>query len=274
MKINGKLYYLKMKKYIYIIFLFVFCKVYSQSNYNYKFTYRVTFQEDSTEIKSRWAEDMVLLVNEEESLYVSPVKIIIDSIRNDVLKKGGGYMEIIEAKKRLPRNIIQYSIRKKYKAKKTIFQDKIFNRFLEFDEQLYPFKWELKNETKLILGYKCSLAETKYKGRIYKAWYSVKMPIQNGPWKFGGLPGLIFQISDSNNHYSFILQEIKKETKKFPPLVDKNKLIKTTKDNYKRAIDNILNEFTSNLTRKSKVEIKKLFKKSRNKNKNPIELEN
>jgi len=263
----------KMKKNILVILLFfAFLKVSGQT-YNYKFTYSVTFQIDPADSNKKFSENMVLLTNNSKSLYISPVKIVLDSIRNSAIKNGGSPMDVIDFKKKLPRNRISYSIEKKYKENKVIYQKKIFSKYLEFEEQLNPYKWELINTSKKILGYTCKLAKTTYKGRVYEAWYAPKIPLQNGPWKFGGLPGLILKISDNKNHYSFIIKGIKKEKRKFPPYVNKSKVIKTTKENYYRTSKIIKSEFLNKFIGKSKLEMKKTFKNVGAKSKNPIELE-
>jgi len=72
-------------------------------------------------------------------------------------------------------------------------------------KETYPlqFNWQLSNERKNILSYKCQKATCTFRGRNYVAWFTSEIPIQNGPYKFGGLPGLILEISDDRNHYVF-----------------------------------------------------------------------
>lgn len=63
-------------------------------------------------------------------------------------------------------------------------------------ERIYPFKWVLQNETKMIGKFECKKATTYFRGRNYIAWYSTKIPTDSGPWKFSGLPGLILEVYD------------------------------------------------------------------------------
>ncbi len=52
--------------------------------------------------------------------------------------------------------------------------------------------WTLVDDsTKSVLGYECHLAETDFRGRHWKAWYTMDIPVSLGPWKLSGLPGLI-----------------------------------------------------------------------------------
>ena len=57
-------------------------------------------------------------------------------------------------------------------------------------------KWTINTDSsKLILGYNCSLATTLFRGREWKVWYTDEVSASSGPWKLGGLPGLILSAS-------------------------------------------------------------------------------
>ncbi|MDR0954854.1 MAG: GLPGLI family protein [Rikenellaceae bacterium] len=70
-----------------------------------------------------------------------------------------------------------------------------------YEETLLPIPWTLSSETKTILSYTCRKATATFRGRSYTAWFTTDIPISSGPWKFGGLPGLILQIEDTQKHY-------------------------------------------------------------------------
>ncbi|HFK5569149.1 GLPGLI family protein [Elizabethkingia meningoseptica] len=93
---------------------------------------------------------------------------------------------------------------------KNIFQDRAKDTY-QYEEKLPNFSWSLGNETKEILGYVCKKAMTEYRGRKYVAWYTTDIPINNGPYVFQGLPGLIMQIEDSKGHYNFTAIAIDKK---------------------------------------------------------------
>ena len=57
-------------------------------------------------------------------------------------------------------------------------------------------QWQLLDSTRNISGYPCKLAVCQFRGRTYKAWYTTEIEIEEGPWKFHGLPGLIVEIAD------------------------------------------------------------------------------
>lgn len=70
-------------------------------------------------------------------------------------------------------------------------------------EEVPNFKWKIERKEKLISGIKCYLANLKFRGREYSVWYAPSIPSQFGPWKLGGLPGLILEASDVYNEVVF-----------------------------------------------------------------------
>ena len=64
-------------------------------------------------------------------------------------------------------------------------------------------KWRLTNETQTIIGYKCQKATCRFRGRDFEAWFTTDIPVKCGPWKFGGLPGLILKVCDKDRLYTF-----------------------------------------------------------------------
>ena len=77
------------------------------------------------------------------------------------------------------------------------------------EEKIYPFNWQITEESKKIGNFLCRKATTYFRGRNYIAWYSVKLPINAGPWKFSGLPGLIIEIYDDKKTFYWGLKKIK-----------------------------------------------------------------
>lgn len=77
-------------------------------------------------------------------------------------------------------------------------------------------KWILTDEKKTIQNHLVQKAETNWGGRKWTAWFSPEIPFQYGPYKFNGLPGLIMEIYDSQNNFSFKLIKSEKlsETQK------------------------------------------------------------
>lgn len=67
----------------------------------------------------------------------------------------------------------------------------------------FDFGWKLSHERKRILSYDCQKAVCTFRGREYTAWFTPDIPLKDGPYKFSGLPGLILEISDSQQNYVY-----------------------------------------------------------------------
>lgn len=83
----------------------------------------------------------------------------------------------------------------------------------EYNETLPEMKWTLLAGTKEIIGYSCQKAECVFRGRHWVAWYTMEIPIADGPWKFCGLPGLVLQIEDVKCHFSFVCTNVQLKEK-------------------------------------------------------------
>ena len=77
-------------------------------------------------------------------------------------------------------------------------------------------QWNIHDSTLIILGYVCQKATCQFRGRNYIAWFTMDIPIQQGPWKFGGLPGLILKVYDSDNLLVFESINIENFKRKYP----------------------------------------------------------
>lgn len=62
-------------------------------------------------------------------------------------------------------------------------------------------EWELTHLRDTIAGYSCHAAETTFRGRRWRAWFSTEIPIELGPWKLHGLPGLILGAEDAEGTF-------------------------------------------------------------------------
>ncbi len=68
-----------------------------------------------------------------------------------------------------------------------------------------PINWKLSTEIKKVGNYSLQKATTTFGGRNWTAWFNTEINLNEGPYKFRGLPGLIFEISDDRNNFSFSL---------------------------------------------------------------------
>lgn len=84
-----------------------------------------------------------------------------------------------------------------------------------FRDSLFPMSWNLEDEKKKIDSLECYKANTWFKGRKYIAWYCPQIPMPDGPWKLGGLPGLILETYDENKDLYFIVKRITSNSTQF-----------------------------------------------------------
>ena len=72
--------------------------------------------------------------------------------------------------------------------------------------------WKIHEDTLTVMDYLCQRATTSFRGRDYEVWFAPEIPINDGPWKLYGLPGLILKVRDSEDLFSFLaigLEKIK-----------------------------------------------------------------
>lgn len=107
--------------------------------------------------------------------------------------------------------------------------DNIKSKKFKIIEELPVMEWKLSkdNEVKKIDTFICSKAFLSFRGRKYIAWYTPYIAVPFGPWKFYGLPGLILEISDTNNNYHWTVSKISY------PLTDNSDLSVLDKQNAK-----------------------------------------
>jgi GLPGLI family protein len=86
----------------------------------------------------------------------------------------------------------------------------------QYTEPLPVQNWEISDDTLTVAGYLCQKATCRFRGRDYTAWFTTDIPINNGPWKFGGLPGLILKIYDKDKLYTFECVGIENHKQKYP----------------------------------------------------------
>jgi GLPGLI family protein len=96
------------------------------------------------------------------------------------------------------------------------------------EEAIPKFDWEISSELKTIGGYRCQRATTRFRGRTYEAWFCDKLPFSNGPWKLGGLPGLILEASDEKKEVIFTFKSFGDSTELQMPFKLTGDMIKTT----------------------------------------------
>lgn len=182
-------------------------KVFEKSNLN--IYYRFKFLKDA-KISENPREGLCVLQIGENYSKFSDTK----TIQRDSLFEKFSHLESVNAKEMnqlFMYNPLWNMESLKLVADKKITYQKRYKTKYEYEELQPEFKWQLHNESKKILDYSCKKATVKYRGREFIAWYTTEVPINNGPYVFEGLPGLILEIEDSQNKYHFTAVGIDKK---------------------------------------------------------------
>lgn len=104
---------------------------------------------------------------------------------------------------------------------------------VRYEEPVPQIDWEIAEQTDTIAGYRCLAAEGDFGGRRWKVWFAPEIPLPYGPWKLGGLPGLILRAEDSRGDYLFEMERIAADSEPIrlydwhPVRMPKSKWLKT-----------------------------------------------
>lgn len=170
-----------------------------------RFVYQVTMKPDASDKNDIKTENTYLDISQDKSVFYSENRIKRDSIMQATFQSGGARSFNRDQMESLRSNI-NYSVEKDKKTQKTTFKDRIGRDVYTYEEDR-PLNWKIASETTKIGDYKVQKAETEFGGRKWTAWFTTDLPYQDGPYKFGGLPGLIVKVEDDKGEYSFDLMK-------------------------------------------------------------------
>jgi GLPGLI family protein len=193
---------------------------------------------DSMDEKSRFTENMFLDISENVSVFQSQNRYYKDSLMNDpsyrqsIISSGNFNTSIF------PKTKIPYKIIKDKSAREIIFRTTLGMEHFQYLTPADSIAWDLQPDTAALAGFHCQKATTSHGGRFYTAWYTTEIPVSDGPYKFCNLPGLIVEVADSKNHYSFRLTGIQSNNISFPAN-DDNQYVTVTRKQYMQHIKNI-----------------------------------
>lgn len=171
----------------------------------YTISYRTKSVRDTTKLDSvgRYNygnEDTQLEVGEKVSYFYSATR---RAYMENLLKSLDGRSVQIQGSNPVRGNL-SMDFYRNYPAGKSTYLDEVLGEKFRITELLEQPKWDIiADSTKQILNYDCQMARCKFKGRIWTAWFAADIPLDNGPWKLCGLPGLILRAYDSKQQYIF-----------------------------------------------------------------------
>ena len=245
----------------------------------YVVMYELTFREDTAHLDCYRTENHMLSIGKKRD--VSSFRGYGTYRHNMELKKAGdsGLTEELIKTGRIgkvfsdvPSSAIRCSIFKNMTSKNITTIDHIYMQGMyEYEESFNAFNWQITAETDTINNYVCQKAICDFGGRTWEAWFTSELPFSDGPYKFCNLPGLILNVADRENHYSWKFLSIERPSELMMVYEVINDRIQTTKEGFfklqkRYKVSHTIGDATTNNDF-----VKKAVEYERAKN-NPIEL--
>ena len=177
---------------IYTFLLLIFFTTLSKAQ-THRFVYEYRYKPDSTADNFKNV-NMALDINPKDVRFYNDL-----NIANDSINRNGGRNYTWNGTPALKRD-------------KNSFE----NTNYDFTGSYFSYKtndkmdWKLESETKTSGQYTLQKATTNFGGRHWTAWFCKEVNIPEGPYKFRGLPGLIFELNDSQENFNFKLVKSQK----------------------------------------------------------------
>jgi len=194
-----------MKKLLINLFLIFGILTFAQ---NKRFIYEYKFISDSTNLEDVKTEMMFLDTTKDGSKYYSYTVFNSDSLMKADLEQQLKATGSINVKTDMRKGNVRYSITKTYPDYKTNLHRKLGMDAYNISEDR-KINWKISSEKEKIGEWNAQKAEADFAGRHWIAWFSTEIPIQDGPYKFNGLPGLIVKIEDKTGSHKLELKGIK-----------------------------------------------------------------
>lgn len=200
-----------MKKFFALILTMGFFVLNAQTTAN-RFFYELTFKpkKDSAKLDKVMT---ILDIVKDKSIFRDYTSVAQDSLlkaKFEEIQRTKVYQDISKSVK-MPK--FAYKIVKYYPDMNLEYSEGIINGMspieLTYKEHL-KFNWKILPEKSKIGEYNVQKASTEFGGRNWTAWFSSDIPLQDGPYKFFGLPGLIVKVEDEAHNYSWELKGNKK----------------------------------------------------------------
>ncbi|WP_083862166.1 GLPGLI family protein [Flavobacterium sp. B17] len=220
-----------MKKTFHVLFFLIMCA--SLHSQTIRVLYNYQFKSDSLHRENRSSETMALDINPETgSTFYSYKKYQQDSISKSENKlKSDDNAGDNKAK-------VKFFVTKKYPEYISVLYTHIGSTAVNLSSNR-KFEWDIRSDKDTLEGYPVQKAILSFQGRQWTAWFTPEIQIQDGPYRFSGLPGLILKIGDNGDHV-FTLIGIKKiKAEKINPLnFTKKKSIEVNEQQFSKLWNN------------------------------------
>lgn len=173
-------------------------------------------------VGNNYGKEMVLIANSQRSLYYNTMSQYVDSCNST--PEGKAKLREIQLKawrveqpdgtvtydgRKLglaPEKHIYLYVDKNAKDSELTVYDYKADELFRYTEPMDEIQWVIEEDsTRYILGHECTKAVSNYHGRMWQVWFTTEIPVQDGPWKLQGLPGLILQADGGDG---FVMEAI------------------------------------------------------------------
>ncbi|HJE39008.1 MAG TPA: GLPGLI family protein [Candidatus Amulumruptor caecigallinarius] len=229
----------------------------AQSNVAVKYSVSCGDSDNGSIVRS----EMILIANTVKSLYFNPESQYVDSCCST--PEGAARLREIQLKAwRVvqPDGTVTYDGRKLGLAPEkkeylyveksrdgaylTVYDSKAGDLY-SYQEPLSELTWTIVNDsTKNLLGHECIMAYADYHGRKWTAWFTPEIPVQDGPWKLHGLPGLILR-ADGGDGFVIDATEVGTTLRPIPPMYSVDDYEKGERRQILKDHEHYINNFES-----------------------------
>ena len=175
---------------------------------NQRFMYEYKFVSDSTNKADIKTELMNLDTTPKGSKFYSYTSYKSDSLMRVDLEKQLKTTGSINIKTDQRKGFVRYTVAKNYQNGNVDFRNRIGMDAFKVTEDR-KIAWKILPNKQKIGNWETQKATTEFGGRKWAAWFCNDIPIQDGPYKFSGLPGIIVKLEDQTQSHVFNLVGIK-----------------------------------------------------------------
>ncbi|MDO4984252.1 MAG: GLPGLI family protein [Prevotella sp.] len=206
-----------------------------------KCQYKYTYIRDTLTGKSD-NDLLALQIGHKISKCYSQYSVQVDSIlalpnSDDVLLQH--IKQAISAKTDYPHKRMKAYVYKNYPNGKMTVTDGVTMQDYVYEDSLDLQNWDIKDSIKTIMGYSVQKAECDFRGRHWTAWFTEDIPVNNGPWKLGNLPGLIMEAYSDGMQNHFVINGLEKTANEpivfSKTYVGSRKYVRTTRKKFLRS---------------------------------------
>lgn len=200
-------------------------------------------------------DTLLLVVGNTTSVFLDPLyKDKLEKARRERISRSRKSSRVIPHHNNVDEVIELISSTSDYKEERNgdplqIYKDRsknsissVYNAFVDnfiTEQRIDEFQnWKITEETDSVFGYPCIKAIVGYAGRKYTAWFTPEIPVNDGPWKFNGLPGLILKVSDDDNLFQYLAIGLEQYGENVEIVKDKVDYEKPSLANFNKFVSN------------------------------------